>query len=55
MVTLHASVVDGTESIVAVRAIKQMLADHFDIRHATIEIEYDACVDDLHQRQSATG
>jgi hypothetical protein len=25
-----------------------MLADHFEITHATVEIEYDACLDDVH-------
>jgi hypothetical protein len=30
----------------AVRSIKQRLAAHFQITHATVEIEYDACVDD---------
>ena len=46
MVTLHASVNDGVSSTLAVREIKRMLAERFHITHATIEIEYDACVDD---------
>jgi cation diffusion facilitator family transporter len=46
MVTLHASVAEGTDSVTAVRRIKHMLAEHFLITHATIEIEYDACGDD---------
>jgi cobalt-zinc-cadmium efflux system protein len=46
MVTLHASVNDGVSSTVAVREIKRMLAERFKITHATIEIEYEACVDD---------
>jgi len=46
MVTLHASVDDGVNSTLAVREIKRMLAEHFKITHATVEIEYDACVDD---------
>jgi cobalt-zinc-cadmium efflux system protein len=46
MVTLHASVEQDTDSVVAVREIKHMLATHFSIRHATVEIEYDACGDD---------
>jgi hypothetical protein len=33
-------------STVAVREIKRMLAERFKITHATIEIEYEACVDD---------
>jgi cobalt-zinc-cadmium efflux system protein len=46
MVTLHASVDDGVSSTLAVREIKRMLAERFRITHATIEIEYEACVDD---------
>jgi cobalt-zinc-cadmium efflux system protein len=46
MVTLHASVEPGTDSETAVRNIKQMLAAHFQITHATVEIEYGACGDD---------
>lgn len=46
VVTLHASVAEGTDSVTAVRRIKHMLAEHFLITHATIEIEYDACGDD---------
>jgi cobalt-zinc-cadmium efflux system protein len=46
MVTLHASVNDGVISTVAVLQIKRLLAEHFKITHATIEIEYEACVDD---------
>ena len=45
MVTLHASVEPGTDSVTAVRRIKRMLAEHFEITHATVEIEYDACGD----------
>ena len=46
MVTLHASVAAGTDFVTAVRQIKRMLAEHFEIEHATVEIEYDACGDD---------
>jgi cobalt-zinc-cadmium efflux system protein len=46
MVTLHASVAADTDSAQAVREIKRMLAQHFRITHATIEIEYGACGDD---------
>ena len=45
MVTLHANVTPATVSTVAVREIKAMLADHFRIEHATVEIEYGDCVD----------
>jgi cobalt-zinc-cadmium efflux system protein len=46
MVTLHASVAPNTDSAVAVREIKRLLALEFRITHATVEIEYDACGDD---------
>jgi cobalt-zinc-cadmium efflux system protein len=46
MVTLHANVSDDTKATDAVRDIKRMLSEHFRIRHATVEIEYGACVDD---------
>jgi cobalt-zinc-cadmium efflux system protein len=45
MVTLHASIAANTDSAVAVREIKRVLASEFRITHATIEIEYDACGD----------
>jgi cobalt-zinc-cadmium efflux system protein len=48
MVTLHANVTASTDSTTAVREIKLMLAEHFKITHATVEIEYGACVDDAH-------
>jgi cobalt-zinc-cadmium efflux system protein len=48
MVTLHANVAASTNSTDAVRDIKRMLAQHFKITHATVEIEYGACVDDPH-------
>ena len=46
MVTLHANVAADTNATDAVRDIKGMLAQHFRITHATVEIEYGACVDD---------
>jgi cobalt-zinc-cadmium efflux system protein len=46
MVTLHASLAAGTDSAHAVREIKRLLAQHFRITHATVEIEYDACGDE---------
>jgi cobalt-zinc-cadmium efflux system protein len=45
MVTLHASIAANTDSAVAVREIKRVLASEFRITHATVEIEYDACGD----------
>jgi cobalt-zinc-cadmium efflux system protein len=46
MVTLHASIATGTDSAHAVREIKRLLAQHFRITHATVEIEFDACGDE---------
>lgn len=46
MVTLHANVAANTNSSTAVREIKRMLAQHFRIKHATVEIEYGNCGDD---------
>ena len=46
MVTLHASIDAAKDSGAAVREIKHVLAEHFSIAHATIEIEYGACVDE---------
>ena len=45
MVTLHASIAASTDSAVAVREIKRVLAQTFRITHATIEIEFDSCGD----------
>ena len=52
MVTLHANVAAETSSTVAVRDIKRMLAEHFRIEHATVEIEYGACMDDKTPRRA---
>jgi cobalt-zinc-cadmium efflux system protein len=52
MVTLHANVAASTNSTDAVRDIKRMLAQHFKITHATVEIEYGACVDDPQPRSA---
>ena len=48
MVTLHACVEPDTDSVRAARDIKKMLAEKFAILHATVEIEYDACLDEMH-------
>ena len=53
MVTLHADIEPGADSILAVREIKQILADRFDISHATVEVEYGDCVDEAHQHHGA--
>jgi cobalt-zinc-cadmium efflux system protein len=49
MVTLHADIEPGTDTIEAIREIKHRLAEHFDITHATVEVEYGACMDDAHR------
>jgi cobalt-zinc-cadmium efflux system protein len=53
MITLHADIEPGVDSIRAVREIKQMLAENFAITHATVEIEYGACVDETHGHAGA--
>jgi cobalt-zinc-cadmium efflux system protein len=53
MVTLHADIQPGTDSMQAVREIKTMLAERFRIVHATVEVECGACVDDVHQHAGA--
>jgi len=49
MVTLHASIAATTDSAIAVREIKRVLAQKFRITHATVEIEYGAWGDDPHR------
>lgn len=53
MITLHADIEPGTDSILAIREIKQMLARDFNIAHATVEVEYGACLDEAHQHHGA--
>lgn len=53
MLTMHADIAPGTDSMLAVREIKEILAERFDIVHATIEIECGACGDEAHPRQGA--
>ena len=53
MVTMHADIEPGADPISAVREIKQMLADHFDIVHATVEVEFGACGDEPHRHRGA--
>jgi len=45
MATLHACLDEGTDAFDAVSAIKRRLASRHGIGHATVEIEYGACVD----------
>jgi len=53
MVTLHADIEPGTDAMRAIREIKQMLAERFDIEHATIEVEFGTCHDDMHEHHGA--
>jgi cobalt-zinc-cadmium efflux system protein len=53
MVTLHADIDPGTDSGKALHEIKHVLAERFDITHATIEIEYGACMDEAHSHHGA--
>jgi len=53
MLTMHADIAPGTDSIAAVREIKDVLAERFAIAHATIEIECGACGDGVESRRGA--
>jgi cobalt-zinc-cadmium efflux system protein len=53
MLTMHADIAPGTDSMLAVREIKEILAERFDIAHATIEIECGACGDEIEPRRGA--
>jgi cobalt-zinc-cadmium efflux system protein len=53
MLTLHADIAPGTDALLAIREIKQMLAEHFDIAHATVEVEIGACMDEPHRHRGA--
>jgi cobalt-zinc-cadmium efflux system protein len=46
MITLHARVAAGQAPGLAVAAIKQRLAERFNIAHATVEVEFGGCADD---------
>lgn len=45
MATLHACLNDGADANIAVRAVKERLAQKFRITHATVEPEYGKCAD----------
>jgi cobalt-zinc-cadmium efflux system protein len=45
LITLHASVTEGSQNAQVLQAINQVLADRFGITHATIQIEFGACAD----------
>ena len=53
MLTMHADILPGTDSMLAVREIKEILAERFDIAHATVEIECGACQDEVSSRRGA--
>jgi cobalt-zinc-cadmium efflux system protein len=44
-VTLHACVTEGVDAPSAIREIKSVLAEKFNLNHATVEIEYGECSD----------
>ena len=46
LLTLHARVTEGTHPDSAVAAIQARLADRFDIRHVTVQIELEGCSDE---------
>ena len=51
--TLHACVAEGTGSDAAVRAIKERLATHHRIGHATVEVEFGQCADGKNEHDHA--
>jgi len=57
LLTLHADISDRRDSDAALRKIKEILKDRFDITHSTIQIETEGCADhkddDLSRRRSA--
>ena len=46
LLTLHARVTEGSNPDSAVAAIQERLADRFDIRHVTVQIELEGCSDE---------
>jgi cobalt-zinc-cadmium efflux system protein len=48
LATLHVSAAPGARSDDLVRAVKARLREAFDVRHATVEIEYGGCADEAH-------
>ncbi len=45
LVTLHARVVGGADPDSAVQAIRERLAERFNVQHATVQIELESCAD----------
>ena len=52
--TLHAKVEEGAAVDRVVAEIKQRLKEQFNIAHATVEVEFDACADDHMKQPLAT-
>ena len=46
LLTLHARIADGASPDAAVAAIQDRLAERFDIRHVTVQIELEGCTDE---------
>ena len=46
MLTLHAQITDSDQSVVAVKSIKAILKQEFQIDHSTIQIELEDCPDE---------
>jgi cobalt-zinc-cadmium efflux system protein len=45
LITMHASVIEGSQNTQVLKAINHVLADRYGITHATIQIESGACAD----------
>ncbi|WP_426702715.1 cation diffusion facilitator family transporter [Rhodanobacter sp. Col0626] len=47
MATLHAELNEPADSVRALRAIKRVLLERFDIQHVTVQIDHDGCLDQV--------
>ncbi len=49
LLTLHATITEGTDAHTAVERIKAVLMNDFGIQHSTIQVEQGPCPDSDHQ------
>lgn len=55
LLTMHASVAPNSDHSLVLKGAKTVLAEHFGINHATIQIEVDDCVDEDCSKEQAAG
>ncbi|MCZ8130724.1 MAG: cation diffusion facilitator family transporter [Steroidobacteraceae bacterium] len=53
LLTLHARIAAGSDAGATLAAIKRVLVTDFRIEHSTVQLEPDACVDDVHGTRCA--